>query len=117
MAKLEDMILREHFLTIKEGELCSCPNLILPTLIISRVVSPNASKDISGYQFTGWGAHTNDYPCAYLTAAGALGMTRDDVDTFLKRLDKCLSKFSKKNNPAHPIAETNDQENNKTAEK
>ena len=89
----------------------------MPTLVFSRVVPPNASKDINGYQFIGWGAHTNEYPCAYLTAAAALGMTRDDVDTFLKRLDKCLCKFSKKNNPAFPIAETNAKEDNEVTEK
>ena len=44
--------------------------------------------------FTGWGAHARNYRCAYLTAAAALGMTKADVDTFLKRLDKCLSKFT-----------------------
>ena len=75
-------------------------------LLTPRVVPPNATKDINGYEFTGWGAHTNNYPCAYLTAAAALGMSRDDVDTFLKRLDKCLCKFAKKNNPALPVGET-----------
>ena len=44
--------------------------------------------------FTGWGAHANNYRCAYLTAAAAIGMTKSDVDTFLKRLDKCLAKFT-----------------------
>ncbi|CAB3977134.1 O-phosphoseryl-tRNA(Sec) selenium transferase [Paramuricea clavata] len=83
----------------------------------ARVVPPNATKDINGYQFTGWGAHTNNYPCAYMTAAAALGMSRDDVDIFLKRLDKCLFKFSKKNNPALSIVETNDEERNELAEK
>ena len=85
--------------------------------LLTRVVPPNATKNINGYEFTGWGAHTNNYPCAYLTAAAALGMNRDDVDTFLKRLDKCLCKFSKKNNPALPIADTDDQEKNDLAEK
>lgn len=44
--------------------------------------------------FTGWGAHARNYRCAYLTAAAAIGMSKADVDTFLKRLDKCLSKFT-----------------------
>ena len=75
-----------------------------------RVVPPNATKDINGYLFTGWGAHTNSYPSAYLTAAAALGMSSDDVDTFLKRLDKCLRKFSKKTKPS-PRIEITENEN------
>ena len=60
----------------------------------SRVVVPGSVKDINGHVFEGWGSHTNAYPCGYLTAAAAIGMTREDVDTFLKRLDKCLTKFA-----------------------
>lgn len=62
----------------------------------ARVVSPDTEKDINGHVFTGWGAHAQNYRCAYLTAAAAIGMTKADVDTFLKRLDKCLSKFTAK---------------------
>ncbi len=47
---------------------------------------------MSGHTFKGFGAHTNDYHCNYLTAAAALGMTRQDVDSFMKRLDKVLAK-------------------------
>ena len=90
---------------------------VYSNLLTIRVVPPNATKDINGYEFIGWGAHTNNYPCAYLTAAAALGMSRDDVDTFLKRLDKCLCKFSKKNNPTLPIAETNSKEKDDLVEK
>lgn len=63
---------------------------------IFRVVTPDGTKDINGHVFTGWGAHTQNYRCAYLTAAAAIGMTKEDVDIFLKRLDKCLSKFTTK---------------------
>lgn len=65
-------------------------------ILYIRVVSPDSTKEINGYVFTGWGAHAQQYRCAYLTAAAAIGMTNADVDTFLKRLDKCLSKFSAK---------------------
>ena len=65
-------------------------------ILYFRVVSPDSTKEINGYVFTGWGAHAQQYRCAYLTAAAAIGMTNADVDTFLKRLDKCLSKFSAK---------------------
>lgn len=40
-------------------------------------------------------SHANDYPCAYLNAASAIGIKKQDVDTFLKRLDKCLKTFRK----------------------
>ena len=53
-----------------------------------------STKDINGHVFTGWGAHARNYRCAYLTAAAAIGMSIADVDTCLKRLDKCLSKFT-----------------------
>ena len=59
-----------------------------------RVVVPGSKKEINGVTFAGWGAHTNNYRCAYLTAAAAIGMTKSDVDVFLKRLDKCLAKFT-----------------------
>ena len=58
------------------------------------MVPPGSTKEINGHVFTGWGAHAQNYRCAYLTAAAAIGMTKADVDTFLKRLDKCLSKFT-----------------------
>ncbi|XP_002741399.1 O-phosphoseryl-tRNA(Sec) selenium transferase-like [Saccoglossus kowalevskii] len=50
---------------------------------------------VSGYEFNNYGAHTNRYPCTYLTAAAAIGMTKDDVDMFVKRLDKVLGKCLK----------------------
>ena len=60
------------------------------------MVTSDSTKEINGHVFTGWGAHAQNYRCAYLTAAAAIGMTKADVDTFLKRLDKCLSKFTAK---------------------
>lgn len=43
-------------------------------------------------------SHTNDYPCAYLNAASAIGMKTQDVDLFIKRLDKCLKTIRKEQN-------------------
>ena len=65
-------------------------------VFLFRVVAPGSTKEINGHVFTGWGAHAQNYRCAYLTAAAAIGMTKADVDTFLKRLDKCLAKFTAK---------------------
>ena len=73
------------------------PNRVLDDIDFNfRVVTPDTSKEINGHLFTGWGAHAKSYRCAYLTAAAAIGMAKEDVDTFLKRLDKCLSKFTSK---------------------
>lgn len=43
-------------------------------------------------------SHTNNYPCAYLNAASAIGMKMQDVDLFIKRLDKCLKTVRKEQN-------------------
>ena len=50
------------------------------------------NKEVSNYTFQGFGAHHNSYPCTYLTAAAAIGMTTQDVDLFIKRLDKVFVK-------------------------
>lgn len=62
----------------------------------ARVVPQGVSKDINGHHFQGFGSHSNNYPSAYLTAAAAVGMTREDVELFIKRLDKTLSKWKGK---------------------
>ncbi|XP_022083546.1 O-phosphoseryl-tRNA(Sec) selenium transferase-like isoform X2 [Acanthaster planci] len=58
----------------------------------ARVVPRGVTKTIGGYDFTGYGSHCNDYPTGYLTVAAAIGITKEDVDLFVKRLDKVLSK-------------------------
>lgn len=35
-------------------------------------------------------SHTNCYQCPYLNAASAIGIKKQDVDLFIKKLDKCL---------------------------
>ena len=76
---------------------CLIKQQIIQTFaFIFRVVPPDSTKDINGHVFTGWGAHAQNYRCAYLTAAAAIGMSKEDVDIFLKRLDKCLAKFTAK---------------------
>ncbi len=58
-----------------------------------RVVAKGDVKEVSGHTFHGFGGHTNHYPCSYLTAAAAIGMQKHDVDLFIKRLDKVLTKL------------------------
>ena len=58
-----------------------------------RVVSfgpETPSKEIGGHKFENFGSHSNHYPLAYLTAAAAIGISKEDVDLFVKRLDKVL---------------------------
>lgn len=43
-------------------------------------------------------SHTNNYPCAYLNAAATIGLKTQDVDLFIKRLDKCLKTVRKEQN-------------------
>ena len=71
-------------------------------LIIScflRVVVPGTKKTIGPHTFTNWGAHCDGYPCAYFTAAAAIGMRREEVDTFAKRLEKVFTKFKRRHGP------------------
>lgn len=62
-------------------------------MVTYRVVAPGNNSEINGYRFQNFGAHSNVYPTAYLTAAAAIGMTKTDVDVFITRLEKVLKKF------------------------
>ncbi|XP_077992418.1 O-phosphoseryl-tRNA(Sec) selenium transferase-like [Glandiceps talaboti] len=73
----------------------------------TRVVAYDSpSKEVAGYTFQNYGAHTNRYPCTYLTAAAAVGMTKHDVDTFVKKLDKVLSKCITKDSAKSELKDT-----------
>lgn len=56
----------------------------------ARVVPVGTKQDINGYTFKGFMSHTNCYQCPYLNAASAIGIKKQDVDLFIKKLDKCL---------------------------
>lgn len=58
----------------------------------TRVIASGDDKEISGFKFKNFGSHSCSYPYPYLTAAAAIGMTKEDVDSFIKRLDKALLK-------------------------
>ena len=76
-----------------------------------RVVAPGSSRTISANTFTNWGSHSDHHQCAYLTVAAAIGMTKDDVDLFLKRLGKVLLKFKhKKTDRQEETTEVKDNE-------
>ena len=61
-----------------------------------RVVTPGTRKTIGPHTFINWGAHYDVYPTTYFTAAAAIGMKKEEVDTFAKRLDKVFTKFKRK---------------------
>nr|XP_006138228.1 O-phosphoseryl-tRNA(Sec) selenium transferase [Pelodiscus sinensis] len=71
----------------------------------ARVVPLGASQTVNNYTFKGFMSHTNNYPCAYLNAASAIGMKKQDVDLFLKRLEKCMKNFRKEKSCGKDVPE------------
>ncbi|XP_053886327.1 O-phosphoseryl-tRNA(Sec) selenium transferase [Malaclemys terrapin pileata] len=71
----------------------------------ARVVPLGSSQTVNNYTFKGFMSHTNYYPCAYLNAASAIGMKKQDVDLFLKRLDKCMKTFRKEKSNGKDVPE------------
>lgn len=72
----------------------------------TRVIAPGKDNTVNGHLFKNFGSHSDNYPCAYLTAAAAIGMTKSDVDLFISRLDKVLTKF--KGPPSQVVENGND---------
>ena len=70
--------------------------MLVTVVSLNRVVAPGDHKEISEMKFQHFGSHSNEYPCAYLTAAAAIGVTKENVDTFIKRLGKVLESFKTK---------------------
>ncbi|EMP37383.1 O-phosphoseryl-tRNA(Sec) selenium transferase [Chelonia mydas] len=71
----------------------------------ARVVPLGSLQIVNNYTFKGFMSHTNNYPCAYLNAASAVGMKKQDVDLFLKRLDKCMKTFRKEKSNGKDVPE------------
>ena len=59
----------------------------------TRVVSTGGEKKIGTHNFVNWGSHSEVYPCTYFTAAAAIGMKKEEIDTYIKKLDKVFTKF------------------------
>ncbi|XP_035849421.1 O-phosphoseryl-tRNA(Sec) selenium transferase isoform X2 [Sander lucioperca] len=66
----------------------------------ARVIPLGKEQTISGHTFRGFMSHSEAYPCPYLNAASAVGITREDVTLCIKRLDKCLKTLKKEGNAA-----------------
>ncbi|CAN0161525.1 unnamed protein product [Ectocarpus sp. 8 AP-2014] len=58
----------------------------------TRVVPREQHKCVGGIDFTGYGASVTGYPHDYLTAACAVGLSTEELDEFLVRLDKAFRK-------------------------
>jgi len=54
------------------------------------VVDPKKHKTVCEINFNSYGSHKDDYPVPYLNAACAIGQSRSEIDTFIKRLDKTI---------------------------
>ncbi|KAF7664788.1 hypothetical protein LDENG_00165790 [Lucifuga dentata] len=66
----------------------------------ARVIPLGKEQTISGHTFCGFMSHSDAYPCPYLNAASAVGISREDVALCIKRLDKCLKTLKKEGNAA-----------------
>ncbi|XP_067278349.1 O-phosphoseryl-tRNA(Sec) selenium transferase [Pseudorasbora parva] len=61
----------------------------------ARVVPLGVEQTVSGHAFKGFMSHTDSYPCPYLNAASAIGITKEDITLCIKRLDKCIKSLRK----------------------
>lgn len=75
---------------------------------VSRVVPLGKEQTIGGHTFRGFMSHSEAYPCPYLNAAAAIGVTQDDVTLCIKRLDKCLKSLKKEGGTARGKDATED---------
>lgn len=68
---------------------------VLFPLYCFRVVPLGAEQTVSGHTFRGFMSHSDAYPCPYLNAASAIGITKKDVELSIKRMGKCLKALKK----------------------
>ncbi|XP_051755388.1 O-phosphoseryl-tRNA(Sec) selenium transferase [Ctenopharyngodon idella] len=61
----------------------------------ARVVPLGVEQTVSGHTFNGFMSHADSYPCPYLNAASAIGITKEDITLCIKRLAKCLKSLRK----------------------
>jgi O-phospho-L-seryl-tRNASec:L-selenocysteinyl-tRNA synthase len=64
-----------------------------------------AHSNITGYEFTTWGAHIQSYPHSYFTVACAIGMEEEEIVTFISRLSRTVAKYVKMNTVAQTTVE------------
>lgn len=62
----------------------------------TRVITGREEKIFEGgHVFKGWGSHYDNSDVPYITAAAAIGMNQNDINLFIKRLDKVLAQKNK----------------------
>jgi len=63
----------------------------------ARVVSiSNKVSSIADYKFQNWSSHCNQYSSSYLTVAAAIGISKQEIDQFLHKLDRLLCDLKSK---------------------
>jgi O-phospho-L-seryl-tRNASec:L-selenocysteinyl-tRNA synthase len=60
------------------------------------VLTSSKQQTVGGITFDDYGCHISGYPHPYLTAAAALGATREDVDVFVVRLVRAYKELKDK---------------------
>lgn len=66
----------------------------------TRVIPRGEVKKMGGHEFVGFGSSTANFSHAYMTAACAIGVSNQELDEFLIRLDKTLTEFDSKKKKA-----------------
>ena len=61
----------------------------------ARIVSIGGEKKVQGIPFKSYGAHCDEYLFPYLTIACSIGASKNEIDSFMKRLDKALQEYKK----------------------
>jgi hypothetical protein len=59
------------------------------------------ARTVDGHAFAAYGAHADDYPTPYLTAAAAVGMSAADVHTLLTRIESTILEYMRQRERAH----------------
>ncbi|XP_075146625.1 sec synthetase [Haematobia irritans] len=62
----------------------------------SRVVASGCKKTIDNFEFSDWGTHEDLPRPAYLTVAASIGVTANDIDIFIRKLNELLEHLKKK---------------------
>jgi O-phospho-L-seryl-tRNASec:L-selenocysteinyl-tRNA synthase len=77
-------------------EISSFGSMLFSRCVSGTRVVPRAQTSIMGGQeFVGFGSSVEGYPHAYMTAACAVGLTIDELNEFIIRLDKTMQEKSK----------------------
>ncbi len=76
----------------------------------TRVVAPGEVRVIDRHRFVGYGAQCDAYPCAYITAAAAIGMTGEEVDAYVEKLERTIVEFKKQKGRGGGVADEGGRE-------